>query len=145
MSRGENAMTHLQIAIDYTHATKINGKWRWYDDASCTTCETDAREMARLGAALQAGEPDAYSRWCAESHRIIEVSYGIVYGGEGRADVVVIGPFRRIEEARAAYNDSDRVRYMDGLIGGASIVTLDQDGCPTRTLETLAEDEVQAS
>jgi len=71
-------------------------------------------------------------------------SFGIVYGGEGRADFVVMGPFGSIEEARAAYSESDRVHYMDGLIGGASIVTLDQDGCPTATLEALAEDEVQA-
>lgn len=73
MSRGENAMTHLQIAVDYTRAIKISGKWRWYDDASRMTCETTDKEMMRLGAALQTGERDAYSQWCADSRSITQV------------------------------------------------------------------------
>lgn len=134
-------MTHLQIAIDYTHATKINGKWRWYDDASRMTYETTDKEMMRLGAALQTGERDAYSRWCADSWKITQVVYAVVYGGEGRADYEISEGFASIEDARKAYSESKRIRYQDGLLGGASIVTLDLSGCPSSTIDVLAEDE----
>jgi len=73
--------------------------------------------------------------------------YGIVYGGEGRADFVVDGPFASIEEARAAYDATRRIRYEDGLLGGASIEQIrieeTEDGralCPVRHIETIADD-----
>ena len=72
-------------------------------------------------------------------------TYGIVYGGESRCDFKLSGPFASIEEARTSYDEAQRIRYMDGLLGGASIVLLDRFGDPKRTVETLAEDETLQS
>lgn len=67
-------------------------------------------------------------------------TYGIIYGGEGRDHFEIDGGYASVDEARAAYSAARRISYMDGLLGGATIVELGRDGSPKRDVEALAVD-----
>lgn len=41
------------------------GVYRYYDDATRSHWDVKPIELTALGAALKAGIPDAYSRWCS--------------------------------------------------------------------------------
>lgn len=58
---------HLSIGIDKLSGTRSNGGVTYYAheiNAYVTVSEAD---VARLGAMLEAGEPDTYSVWCSET------------------------------------------------------------------------------
>lgn len=59
---------HISIGIDKINGERTaSGNVRYYAheiNAYVTVREAD---VARLGAMLEAGEPDAYSLWCAET------------------------------------------------------------------------------
>lgn len=62
---------HISIGIDKIGGKRTERGIRYYAheiNAYVTVREAD---VARLGAMLEAGEPDAYSLWCAET---VEVS-----------------------------------------------------------------------
>ena len=58
---------HFIIGIDAINGTRTERGIRYYAheiNAYVTVSEAD---VARLGAMIEAGEPDAYSLWCAET------------------------------------------------------------------------------
>lgn len=64
----DDTMTHLQTAIDHLSATSHAFGYAYFDDASRTFFISPEADMIRLGEMLEAGTPDAYSLWCAETH-----------------------------------------------------------------------------
>ena len=58
---------HFGIGLDKLWGTRTERGIRYYAheiDAYVLVSESD---VARLGAMLEAGEPDAYSAWCSET------------------------------------------------------------------------------
>ena len=61
---------HISIGIDKINGERTERGIRYYAheiNAYVTVREAD---VARLGAMLEAGEPDAYSIWCSETAEV---------------------------------------------------------------------------
>lgn len=59
--------THLSIGIDKLSGTRIERGIRYYAHEINAYVIVSEADVARLGAMLEAGEPDAYSVWCSET------------------------------------------------------------------------------
>lgn len=62
-----------QIAIDYLQASRTSRGYRYRAHETSSDWIVSARDMARLGRMLSAGQTDAYSQW-ASSTDSVEVS-----------------------------------------------------------------------
>lgn len=97
---------HLSLALDRLDALAMgDGRYMYRDDNTRQWYAVEVSELEDLGRRLEAGEPDAYSLWCAETSaeelgperrdpghmvvppecagQIVEVSYSDAYGAEG--------------------------------------------------------------
>lgn len=62
-----------QIAIDYLQASRTSRGYRYRAHETSSDWIVSARDLAKLGRMLSAGETDAYSQW-ASSTDSVEVS-----------------------------------------------------------------------
>ena len=62
---------HISIGIDAINGERTASGIRYYAHEINAYVIVREADVARLGAMLEAGEPDAYSLWCAET---VEVS-----------------------------------------------------------------------
>jgi hypothetical protein len=67
--------------------------------------------------------------------------FAVLYGAEGRTDFVIDHRRATAEEAAMSYDSNKRIQYMDGVLGGAEVVELDEGGAPIGTVQRLAKDE----
>jgi hypothetical protein len=60
--------TLIDLAIRHLDAALCSrGGYAYYDDATQAWWASSAEDLERLGAALRAGTPDAYSVWCSNT------------------------------------------------------------------------------
>jgi len=68
-----NTSNHKRIAIDYLQASRTSRGYRYRAHETSSDWIVSARDLAKLGRMLSAGETDAYSQW-AGSTDAFEVS-----------------------------------------------------------------------
>lgn len=65
--QSEESMTHFGIGLDKLWGTRTERGIRYYAHEIDAYVVVSKADVARLGAMLEAGEPDAYSVWCSET------------------------------------------------------------------------------
>lgn len=58
---------HISIGIDKLSGTRSNGGVTYYAHELGAYVTVSEADVARLGAMIDAREPDAYSVWCSET------------------------------------------------------------------------------
>lgn len=65
--QSEDSMTHFDIGLDKLSGTRTARGIRYCAYEIGAYVIVSEADVARLGAMLEAGEPDAYSVWCSET------------------------------------------------------------------------------